>query len=234
MSQADPVAEWVQRLQQGDARAAEMIFARYAEQLTRLAERHLSQRLAGRLDGGDVVQAAFRAFFTRAARGDFRLDNSPQLWRMLAKITLHKAWAASRYHTAAMRDVHAEELDGRALRALQPSAHGPGPVEAATQGDQIEALVRGLAPWYGEVLEMRLRGYAVAEIARQLDRSRQTVYRALQLLRQRFEYCERGTRPNCLRNRVTNRPSAGIVGGGTPGATRPPTRFARSVASTGT
>jgi hypothetical protein len=59
--------------------------------------------MAGRLDGEDVVQAVCRTFFRRSAAGEFRIDSSAQLRRLLVKITVLKARAWSRQHTAARR-----------------------------------------------------------------------------------------------------------------------------------
>jgi hypothetical protein len=67
---------------------------RYAHRLARLAEQHLSPKVAGRLDAEDVVQSAFRTFFRRSVQGEFQIDSSAQMWRLLAKITLMKARAA--------------------------------------------------------------------------------------------------------------------------------------------
>src|SRR5262249_11157232 len=90
------------RLQDGDDRAARELFARYAHRLAVLAERHLSDNLAARVDGEDVVQSVFRTFFRRCARGEFQIDSSAQLWRLLVKITVRKARAKARQHTAAV------------------------------------------------------------------------------------------------------------------------------------
>jgi DNA-directed RNA polymerase specialized sigma24 family protein len=62
----------------------------------------------------------------------------------------------------------------------------PGPEEAAALVDQIEALLRGLPPLYCHILDRRLQGQPVAEIASGLGVSRQTVYRALALLQERL------------------------------------------------
>ena len=74
MADVEPVAEWLQRWRSGDAQAAEQLFTRYARRLTGLAEQHLSRKLAGRLDGEDVVQSVFRTFFRRSAAGEFRIE----------------------------------------------------------------------------------------------------------------------------------------------------------------
>src|SRR3954451_707168 len=104
----DPLPELVRRLRAGDPDAPDAVDALFARRLTRIAEQHLSRRLAGRLDGDDVVQSVFRTFFRRSARGEFQIDNSAQLWRLLVTITLHKAQAKARLHSAAGRDVRAE------------------------------------------------------------------------------------------------------------------------------
>jgi DNA-directed RNA polymerase specialized sigma24 family protein len=52
--------------------------------------------------------------------------------------------------------------------------------------DQIEALLRGLPELHARVLERRLQGCHVTEIADQLGVSRQTVHRVLNLLQGRL------------------------------------------------
>jgi RNA polymerase sigma-70 factor (ECF subfamily) len=185
MDEAAAVTGLVQRLQAGDADAAALLFARYAQQLTRLAEQHLSRKLAGRLDGEDVVQSVFRTFFRRSAGGEFQIDSSAQLWRLLVKITVLKARARARQHSAARRDA-AAELPGGDAALVEAVTRQPGPEEAAILVDEIDGLLRGLPPLHCQVLTLRLEGYAVAEIAPRLGVSRQTIYRALDLLQERL------------------------------------------------
>jgi RNA polymerase sigma-70 factor (ECF subfamily) len=191
VDQTEPVAELVRRWQDGDVVAAEKLFSRYARQLARLAEQHLSRKVAGRVDGEDVVQSVFRTFFRRSAEGAFRIDNSAQLWQLLVQITVRKARAEARHHTAAVRDVGAE------APAELPAvvAHEPTPEEAAILVDQVEALVRGLPALTCHVLDLRLQGCSVAEIAVRHGVSRQTVYRLLQLLQHRLARQDAATPP---------------------------------------
>ncbi len=186
MDPATPMPELLTRLRAGDPAAAEQLFRRYAQRLAHLAEQHLSRSLAGRLDGQDVVQSVFRTFFQRCARGEFQIDSSAQLWRLLVKITVLKARAEARRHQAECRDVRAEVPGGEAWLA-EAVAHEPSAAEAAALVDQVENLLRGLPAAYGRVLEMRLQGHAVPDIARELAVSRQTVYRVLHLLQERLQ-----------------------------------------------
>jgi RNA polymerase sigma-70 factor, ECF subfamily len=185
MPETEPVAEWLERWRNGDAQAAERLFTRYARRLTGLAEQHLSCKLAGRLDGEDVVQSVFRTFFRRSAAGEFRIDSSAQLWRLLVKITLLKAQAKGRHHTADKRNVTAE-VPGSDAWLAQALASDPGPAEAAALVDQIEALLHGLPALYGSVLDLRLQGHDVPAIAAQLGYSTRTIQRALNLLQHRL------------------------------------------------
>jgi RNA polymerase sigma-70 factor (ECF subfamily) len=185
MDNVDQPLHLAERLREGDEGAAHALFHRYAVRLARLAERHLSRKVAGRVDAEDVVQSVFRTFFHHTARGDFRIDNSAQLWRLLVTITIRKAQAHARHHTAQRRDPAAEVPGGDEWLSKAVS-HEPGPDEAGALVDLIEALLRGLPALYGHVLERRLRGEAVAGIAPQLGVSRQTVYRVLRLLQRRL------------------------------------------------
>lgn len=190
MGEDDPVPDALRRLRGGDPRAADELFALYAKRLTRVAQLHLGARLAGRLDGEDVVQSVFRTFFRRGAAGEFQIDSTADLWRLLATITLRKAAARSRHHTAGIRDVGAECAGDSRLADV--AARDPGPEEAAALADQVEALLHGLPPLYAQVLESRLQGCGATEAAGRLGISRQTVHRALRLLRERLETADQG------------------------------------------
>ena len=186
MDALNPIAELVDRLRRGDSRAAQELFARYAQRLTRLAEQQLSRKLAARLDGADVVQSVFRTFFRRCAAGEFHIDSSAELWRLLVRITLRKARAYSRQHTASTRNVAAEAPGGGEAFLIEAVAHEPDPEEAAALVDQIEALLRGLPALYHDLLQLRLEGHSVSDVAARLGVSRRTVHRGLNLLRQRL------------------------------------------------
>jgi RNA polymerase sigma factor (sigma-70 family) len=177
--------ELLHRLRAGDSRAADELFAQYAQRLVRVAQRQLSEKLAGRLDGEDVMQSALGSFFRRQARGDFRFDCTSQLWRLLVKLTIMKARAKARLHTAEKRDVSAEIPNAEAF-VSETVIREPSPDEAAVLVDQVDVLLHGLPELHGSVLRMRLEGHSVTELAEELGVSRQTVYRVLKLLQERL------------------------------------------------
>src|SRR5205807_360917 len=103
------------------------------------------------------------------------------------QITLRKAGAFGRHHTAEKRDVRAEAGAAAEDWLAAATAHEPGPAEAAMLVDQIESLLRDLPPLYCQILDLRLQGRGPSEIAPMLGISRQTVHRALVLLQRRLE-----------------------------------------------
>jgi RNA polymerase sigma factor (sigma-70 family) len=189
VDETDPVADWMRRWNAGDQQAAELLFSRYAARLTRVAEQHLSRRIAAREGGEDVVQSVFRTFFGRSAEGQFLIDGSAQVWRLLLKITLQKVRTRGRYHAAHKRRATAEvrpEDDSWVAEALD---RDPDPASAVELVDLMEAMLKGVPPLYCRVLELRLQGMVPADVARELNISRNTVYRALDLFKQRLLEC---------------------------------------------
>jgi DNA-directed RNA polymerase specialized sigma24 family protein len=134
-----------------------------------------------------VVQSVFRTFFRRNSEGEFRIDSSAQLWRLLVKITLRKAQAKGRHHTAALRDARAEVGGNSDEWLIHAISAEPGPEEVVILLDQIESLLKGLPVLYGQVLEARLQGHGPSEIAQSHSVSRQTIHRVLSLLQKRLE-----------------------------------------------
>jgi DNA-directed RNA polymerase specialized sigma24 family protein len=71
----------------------------------------------------------------------------------------------------------------------------PDPAAAAELVDLMEAMLQGVPPLYCRVLELRLQGMVPADVARELNISRNTVYRALELFKQRLTECGGEDRP---------------------------------------
>jgi RNA polymerase sigma factor (sigma-70 family) len=183
--EGEAAANLIRRFQAGDERAADELFARYARQLARVADQYLNRKVGGRLDGADVVQSALNSFFGRCRKGEFRIDGSDDLWRLLLRITVRKAQARARRHTAARRNAVREAAGGDDLLA-EHLTRQPGPDEVALLADQMEALLRGLPPECGRVLEMRLAGHTVPEIMAEAGLTRRVVYHILDELKRRL------------------------------------------------
>jgi RNA polymerase sigma factor (sigma-70 family) len=172
-----PSAELLARCRARDEAAAAELFRRYAERLARLARSRLARQLAARVDAEDVVLSAYRSFFVLAREGEVTLYQSGDLWRLLVRITLRKVYRSARRHRADCRSVEREE----AWPDAEPAAlaREPAPAEAAALIDELRSVLAPLGPVGRRIVELRLQGYEVEEIAEVVERSGRTVRRAL-------------------------------------------------------
>jgi RNA polymerase sigma factor (sigma-70 family) len=181
----------VERWRAGDQQAATELFRRYASQLIGLARSRLSAKLAPRVDPEDVVQSAYRSFFVGVRAGEYELGGEGDLWHLLVAITLNKLQQQRVRHQAKKRDVRAERgfgsEDSLLGIQLQVLARVPSPLEALTLVDQVEQVMRSLTPVERQVLELRLQGHHLGEIATQTRRSLRSVCRAIEQIKQRLE-----------------------------------------------
>ncbi|MBW3598946.1 MAG: LuxR family transcriptional regulator [Planctomycetes bacterium] len=172
----------VDQYRRGDPDAAGALFARYVGRLTSLAHSRLSSKLARRIDAEDIVQSAYRSFFLRARDGQYTLQQSGDLWRLLAVITMNKLRRKVEHHTAGKRQVDQEQNDsGADGRQLYHDAitREPSPAETLAVLEEVDLLTRGLTDVQKRMVELRLQGYLIEEIAEEVARSERTVRRVL-------------------------------------------------------
>jgi RNA polymerase sigma factor (sigma-70 family) len=176
-------AELLARWREGDQQAASELVERFTERLLALARSQLSEKLARRVDPEDVVQSAYRSFFVAARADRYELQQKGDLWQLLAAITMHKLHHQVARHTAGKRALDREVSlgGGSTLLGFQAElmARTPTPFEAAALIDDLEFVMRGLKPLHRQMVEMRLQGYSLQEIAAATDRSERRVRRVL-------------------------------------------------------
>jgi RNA polymerase sigma-70 factor (ECF subfamily) len=169
----------LRRFQLGQADASTELYLRYAERLRVLAAAQSSADLARRFDPEDIVQSVFRTFFRRASQGHYTVPDGEEMWKLLLVIALNKVRAAGAFHRAAKRDVR-QTLGGEAFeRTLEVE---PGPDEAALTVLRlvVEDVLAGLPDPHRRMIELRIEGHEVAQIADTVDRSKRSVERVIQ------------------------------------------------------
>jgi RNA polymerase sigma-70 factor (ECF subfamily) len=180
----DSSAQLVARWRAGDQQAATLLWQRYAQRLLALARRRLSRKLARHVDPEDVVQSAYRSFFTGARDERYVLQQSGDLWRLLVAITLHKLHHQVQRHTAGKRalalEYHFGEESDLLRFPIRTLAREPSPAEAVMLVDELEQVMRAFPPLQRQMIEMRLQGYGLGEIAVVTQRNERTVRRVLQ------------------------------------------------------
>ena len=162
--------------------AAPELDEQYRARLCQLVEREMDRRFRGKEDPEDVVQSAFRTFYRRNALGEFHIDSSVDLWRLLETITRRKILKHVEKLGARKRDPKGEEYtEGGDLQGRVPT-----PEEAAIAADLMERTLDGLDETYVKVLHMRLQKCTEEEIAAKLDCTRSFVRTKLDRIRDRL------------------------------------------------
>lgn len=170
-------------LRDGDNVVIHDFFDQYGELLHKLADQKLAPGVRRRIGPEDVVQSACRTFLRRAQAGEFILDNSDALWRLLCAITLTKMREQTRFHLrhkrGMQREVAMNAPADASLADFQPVAPGPTPSEEVEFADQFQLALSSLNEEERSMVEWKLQDFTQEEIAVKLGCSDRTVRRVL-------------------------------------------------------
>jgi RNA polymerase sigma-70 factor (ECF subfamily) len=170
--------------QAGSESAAKDLFDKYCERLLRLAKRRIGQRMSSRFDPEDVVQSAFRTFFTRVKNDEFAFEHEDDLFKLLVRLTVRKTLRRIQYHRADKRNPEAEtgrQSDGSEIFAQVASQEPTAEVEVCLL-DEFERFVTQLPPLDRQVLELKVQGFSTLEIADRLGTYDRKVRRIIERL----------------------------------------------------
>lgn len=170
----------VERLHADEGGASEAVHVRFVGPLLALASRqyaHLALKAADS-DPEDAVQSAFRTFFARARRGEFRFAGWGALWAVLALITRRKCLNRRDYLRAAKRSK--ESAGAPAAIAAAARDRAPTPLESSMLAETLTALLGRLNPSERLIIELMLEGFEPQAIALRLGRSERSVRRIQQ------------------------------------------------------
>jgi RNA polymerase sigma-70 factor (ECF subfamily) len=183
MPDIPPESRIISSLEAATNSAAPALDEQYRARLCQLVEREMNRRFRRKEDPEDVVQSAFRTFYRRKAKGEFHIDSSVDLWRLLETITRRKILKHVEKLGAGKRDPKREEYpDGDDLRG-----QGPRPEEVAIVADLMNKALAGLDETYVQIFHMRLQNCTEEEIAAALGCNRGRVHSKLNLIRDRFQ-----------------------------------------------
>jgi RNA polymerase sigma-70 factor (ECF subfamily) len=164
--------ELIEQLRKSDDAAADRVFRRFQGQLINLASKHLEPRLRPKVDAEDVVQSVFRTVFRRLADGQFELEGWDSLWGLLTRITVRKCHKWHEHFHNKGRDVNREVASPAAPSGADfgwdPADRKPTPAEAAALAETVQELLRGLNEREQQIVTLRLQGYNLSEIAKQV------------------------------------------------------------------
>jgi DNA-directed RNA polymerase specialized sigma24 family protein len=110
---------------------------------------------------------------------------------MLTVITVRKCGRRLSHFRAACRDLRREVAVAAAPEGTSVVWEAPGldptPAEAAIWAETLDQILTELRPSERPIVQMRLQGYDIAEIAAAVNRSERTVLRVLEGVRTHLE-----------------------------------------------
>ena len=179
-------SSWIRTIVDLEDGYEEVVFQQYARRLIGLARTRLPDNLQRRVDADDIVQSVFRSFFRRNQEGQFAFDDSFDVWHLLAAITYRKVLNSIKHHYRDKRnpgrEVHGGGEDSMATGP--PIAdRTPGPEDLNVVVDYLNWILAQLPEDYQGILQMRMEGFSIAEIAEKVDVSERTVKRVLARVR---------------------------------------------------
>jgi RNA polymerase sigma-70 factor, ECF subfamily len=180
-------------LRGGDPEIIEQFVAKYGHSLEKVADNNIATQMGRRFGGDDVMQSVCRTFLRRVEVGQFELDDSESLWRLLCAITLTKVREKARYHMRKKRSLGQEARasgdadDDRGGAMFDMQAPDPTPSIQIEFADTFEHLIAQLDDEERVVVDMKLQQKSNAEIADKLGSSERTVRRLLAKMMSKFE-----------------------------------------------
>lgn len=174
----DSVDALLQKLEGGDADAAEKAFLEYEPYLRKVVRRLLPAKLRSKFDSMDVVQSVYGDVLGAFRAGGMRFGTAAQLRAFLVRATRNRFIDRVRQHQAAARLEEPLDVGGGAECSIPPSARAR-PSEAAMAGELWERLLALCPPEHHRLLCLRRRGASAAEIAAQVGMHEGSVRRVL-------------------------------------------------------
>ncbi|MBL8810275.1 MAG: sigma-70 family RNA polymerase sigma factor [Planctomycetaceae bacterium] len=174
----------IRRLRAGSDDAATQLYLRYAERLMQLSRQQVGKDLAPRLDADDIVQSVFRTFFRRVRSGNYDVPDGEELWKLFLVIGLNKIRSAATFHRAAKRNVGVTSAGDE---SLAQSAGGSSEESLQLLKMTIDEVLSQQPEAVRQMIQLRIEGYEVAEIATRSGRSKRSVERILQGFKEQLQ-----------------------------------------------
>jgi RNA polymerase sigma factor (sigma-70 family) len=174
--------ELLDRINQGDERAADELYQHYNSTLThivrlRLTRYHLMLPVC---DDEDVTQDAWMSIF-RLIREGRPFETKEEVVALFKQVALRKsAKVIRRFLFTATRDLRRRESPEASVVAQASVADpAPDPQQTAENNELLERALESLSPGDRLLLHMRMQGHSLREIAAEIGCDERTVPRPL-------------------------------------------------------
>ncbi|QDV64933.1 RNA polymerase sigma factor [Crateriforma conspicua] len=171
----------VDRFRNGDERAADDLYERYAHRLIGLIASRMNERLRTRTEPEDVLQSVLRSVFMGVRSGQYNAPEGATLWNLMSVIAVRKV----RNHYRAMLT---QRRDAKVFSLDDPESWDDAVGDESLQlfETSFRELIEPLRADEQQIVTLRLQMHTVEEIAQIIGRSRRSVERILQNCRSRL------------------------------------------------
>ncbi|MBX7105223.1 MAG: hypothetical protein K1X57_14165 [Gemmataceae bacterium] len=188
MSLDDSVTHWFAAFRAGNREAVRHLWDRYFRRMMGLARIRLRAAHRVMADEEDIALSAFDSFCQGVELGQFpNLQNRDELWQLLVVITIRKAINVAKHERRKKRGGdQVFRSDDQLLEEL--ISHEPSPAVTAAMDDECHRLLDQLDDeQLRRLVVLKLEGHNNSQCAEQLGRTRATVQRMLNLVRQTWQ-----------------------------------------------
>lgn len=154
--------ELLDRLNAGDASAAEQVFSTYEPFLRVLVSRQLRPALRSKFDSMDVVQSVFADVLAGMSNAGWHFEDTSRLEAFLVRLTRNRFLDRCRKFRPALRLEEPLSADSSTIGVADPS---PRPSEIARRDELWERMLALCPPNHHELLRLKRQGLTLAEIA---------------------------------------------------------------------
>lgn len=162
-------AEFVRRIREGDEHAAAELVRRYEPEIRLEVRGWLRLRnpaLRRVFDSIDICQSVLASFFTRAAIGEFDLDEPSQVIRLLVGMARKKVAEQARYHQRQRRDVR--RIGEGDVEKGTGAATDETPSRLASGRELLQKFRERLLDDERRIADLRSKGFDWAAVAAEL------------------------------------------------------------------
>jgi RNA polymerase sigma factor (sigma-70 family) len=157
-----PLDSLLEKLCSGDPAAAERVFRAFEPYLRMVVRKKLPGRLRAKFDSIDVVQSVWADVLRGFREAGWRFADEAHLRAFLVKLTRHRFIDHLRRHRTA---IARERPLGDLPRENEPLSPLPSPSELVQADELAERMLALCPPAHREIVQLRMRGMPVAEIA---------------------------------------------------------------------
>jgi RNA polymerase sigma-70 factor (ECF subfamily) len=187
----DPLDRLIERLNDGDAAAAEQVFRDYEPYLRTLVRRQLRPEHRVKFDSMDVVQSVWADILEELREPGWHFKDRVQLQAFLCRLARNRFLDRCRKHRTALAR---EEPLTDSSPAGTIASDDPRPSEVAQHNELWERMLALCPPAHHELLRLKRQGLRLAEIASRTGLHESSVRRILYDLARRYaEECERSS-----------------------------------------